>query len=161
MQFPVPQFIDIEDKIIGPFTLKQFGFIFGGGVLIAALFRILQLSVIFFFLAVPIALISIAFAFGQFNGKPLYNSIPIFMNFLTSPKRMVFHKDKASVDDLDIKAIMAAPISVAPQEQPIVEEPASKLHRLSMLLDQKAVQEIEIVNPNQTPNNNGQGQATN
>ena len=27
MQFPVPQFTDVEDKIIGPLTLKQFGII--------------------------------------------------------------------------------------------------------------------------------------
>ncbi len=34
MQFPVPQFTEVEDKIIGPLTLKQFGIIFGVGVII-------------------------------------------------------------------------------------------------------------------------------
>ena len=32
MQFPVPQFTDVEDKIIGPLTVKQFGILFGVGV---------------------------------------------------------------------------------------------------------------------------------
>ncbi|GAH87221.1 unnamed protein product, partial [marine sediment metagenome] len=27
MQFQVPQYIDIEDKVIGPFTIKQFLYI--------------------------------------------------------------------------------------------------------------------------------------
>ncbi|OHA85278.1 MAG: hypothetical protein A2408_03650 [Candidatus Yonathbacteria bacterium RIFOXYC1_FULL_52_10] len=31
MEFHVPQFIDIEDKIFGPFTWKQFLFMVGGG----------------------------------------------------------------------------------------------------------------------------------
>ena len=30
MQFQVPQFLDVEDKIIGPFTIKQFLYIAGG-----------------------------------------------------------------------------------------------------------------------------------
>ena len=30
MQFQVPQFIEIEDKIIGPFTGRQFAFLLGG-----------------------------------------------------------------------------------------------------------------------------------
>ena len=31
MQFKVPQFIDMEDKIVGPLTLKQFAYILGAG----------------------------------------------------------------------------------------------------------------------------------
>ena len=34
MQFPVPQFTDVEDRIIGPLTIKQFGIVFGAGVVI-------------------------------------------------------------------------------------------------------------------------------
>ncbi|MEI6494586.1 MAG: PrgI family protein [bacterium] len=30
MQFQVPQYIDVEDKIFGPFTFKQFIYLFGG-----------------------------------------------------------------------------------------------------------------------------------
>ena len=30
MQFQVPQFLDVEDKIIGPFTIKQFLYLAGG-----------------------------------------------------------------------------------------------------------------------------------
>ncbi|TSC61742.1 MAG: SsrA-binding protein, partial [Parcubacteria group bacterium Athens0416_74] len=30
MQFQVPQFIEVEDKIVGPLTFKQFVFIAGG-----------------------------------------------------------------------------------------------------------------------------------
>ena len=38
MQFQVPQFIEIEDKIFGPLTAKQFFYILGGGAIIFLLY---------------------------------------------------------------------------------------------------------------------------
>ena len=32
MQFQVPQFIETEDKIVGPFTLRQFIYVAGAGL---------------------------------------------------------------------------------------------------------------------------------
>ena len=32
MQFQVPQFIETEDKIVGPFTLRQFMYVAGAGL---------------------------------------------------------------------------------------------------------------------------------
>ena len=70
MRFQVPQFIDIEDKIFGPLTIKQFIYIAGGAGLSFILFRFLPLI-----LTIPLALIvigmSIALAFYQINNKPL------------------------------------------------------------------------------------------
>ena len=44
MQFNVPQFIDIEDKIIGPLTLKQFLFLVAGAGLLFVLWLFLNLG---------------------------------------------------------------------------------------------------------------------
>ena len=38
MRFEVPQFIEIEDKIFGPFTWKQFVYLAGGVGLAAVIF---------------------------------------------------------------------------------------------------------------------------
>ncbi|MFM2424198.1 MAG: hypothetical protein RLZZ70_589, partial [Candidatus Parcubacteria bacterium] len=38
MQFEVPQFIEIEDKIFGPLTWKQFLYVGGGLSMTAVLF---------------------------------------------------------------------------------------------------------------------------
>ena len=43
MQFKVPQFLDIEDKIFGPFTFKEFVYLAGGAGLCFVLYRLLGL----------------------------------------------------------------------------------------------------------------------
>ncbi len=148
MQFPVPQFIDVEDKIIGPFTLKQFGFVFAGGVIIALLFKVLQVSITFFLLAIPILLLTLFFSFGSFNGKKVYQSIPIFIKFLTAPKVMVFKKE-SDIDGLRVSMITAEQVQAMnkkTEQDNIVGEPVqTQLKRLSRLLDQKNAEETEIV----------------
>ena len=42
MQFQVPQFIETEDKIVGPLTLKQFGYIGGAATVVGLLFLVLN-----------------------------------------------------------------------------------------------------------------------
>ncbi|KKW10975.1 MAG: hypothetical protein UY50_C0023G0021 [Parcubacteria group bacterium GW2011_GWA2_49_9] len=69
MRFQVPQFINIEDKILGPFSIKQFVYIVGGIGMGYIAYNFLP-----FYLAVliiaPIAGLAAALAFYKPNGKP-------------------------------------------------------------------------------------------
>jgi hypothetical protein len=149
MQYPVPQFLDVEDKIIGPFGLKQFGFIFGGGLIVVAIFRIFQFGLVFFALGMPIGLLTLFLAFGNFNGKKVYEAIPIFIKFIGAPKAMVFQKER-NTDDLNIGPITMEQMQAINANQKIsnipVESAQSQLKRLSRLLDQKNQEEVEIIN---------------
>ena len=51
MQYPIPQFVEIEDQIIGPLTLKQFFFLLGGGIFLLIAWSFVDLS-LFIFLTV-------------------------------------------------------------------------------------------------------------
>ncbi|MCX6797248.1 MAG: PrgI family protein [Candidatus Doudnabacteria bacterium] len=94
MQFSVPQFTDVEDKIIGPLTIKQFGILFGAGVLVFLGFSAGGKNIVFgIFLLVIIGLPALGLAFVKINGRPLYNSFSYIFKFLTSPKLLVFHKE--------------------------------------------------------------------
>lgn len=70
-QFVVPQFIDVEDKIFGPITIRQFLILLVGGLLIFAAYRwgdfILFLVVLF-----VIGGLSIIFAFVKVNGQTFH-----------------------------------------------------------------------------------------
>lgn len=69
MQYQVPQFIEIEDKIFGPLTLKQFLYLAGGAGLCLAFFTLLPLYLAIFFMLPAIAL-ALALAFYKVNDRP-------------------------------------------------------------------------------------------
>ncbi len=70
MQYQVPQFIEIEDKIFGPLTLKQFLYLAGGGGICLILFTILPLFIVVI-LGIPVMAGAAALAFYEVNGRPL------------------------------------------------------------------------------------------
>jgi hypothetical protein len=71
MRFAVPQFIDVEDKIFGPLTLKQGIYLAGGGGVVAVLFTQFGFFMAFLFGA-PIAGLAIALAFLKVNNRPFF-----------------------------------------------------------------------------------------
>lgn len=70
MQFQVPQFIETEDKIIGPLTIKQFLYLAVAGLLVFLSFFILQ-TWLWLMVTVVFGTIALAMAFVQVNGRPM------------------------------------------------------------------------------------------
>lgn len=68
-QYQVPQFIEVEDKIFGPLTLKQFIYLAGGGGVCLIFFTLLPLWLTFL-LGTPVMVFSAALAFYTINGRP-------------------------------------------------------------------------------------------
>jgi len=93
VRFQLPQFIETETKIIGPFTLQQFLWI-AGGVALIFLFYTLIKGVLFFFLAIPVAVIFGALAFVKIDGVPLIVYASYGISYFTNPKKYVFKKDE-------------------------------------------------------------------
>jgi len=80
MRYQVPQFVDIEDKIVGPFTLKQF-FIYLGAVLLMIPMYVFSDLSLFITLAIPILGIAVMFAHMRVHGKSLFAVIANALNF--------------------------------------------------------------------------------
>lgn len=93
MRFQVPQFIDVEDKIFGPLTLKQFIYLAGGG----GLSFILYILVHSLFLSlVPIVLVmafSATLAFIKVNNKPFINVMESAFKYFVSKKLYIWKKE--------------------------------------------------------------------
>ncbi len=68
-RYQVPQFIEVEDKIFGPLTFKQFVYIAGGGGLCLVFFTLLPLYIAIIFM-IPVAAFALALAFYKVNGRP-------------------------------------------------------------------------------------------
>lgn len=82
MRYQVPQFVDIEDKIIGPFTLRQFLIYLGGVLICIPMFLLFDLA-LFITVAIPIMGTAVAFAHIRFYGKTFFaiimNAVRFFM----------------------------------------------------------------------------------
>jgi len=70
-KFIVPQFIDIESKIMGPITIRQFATIAIGGVMMFISYRLADFT-LFLFLAVVTLLLIVLIGFIKFNGLPFH-----------------------------------------------------------------------------------------
>ncbi len=96
MRYQVPQFIDVEDKIIGPFTIKEFMYIVGGGGLcfIAYTFLPLYVAIIAIGLIAPL---SIALAFYKINNKPFIDFLESAFLFYTKNNLYIWKKEKKQI----------------------------------------------------------------
>lgn len=70
-QFTVPQFIDVESKIIGPITTRQFLILLGAAILIAASYKLFDFT-LFLTVSIGVFLIAVAFSFVKINGRPFH-----------------------------------------------------------------------------------------
>jgi len=93
MKFQLPQFIETEVKLVGPFTLKQFLWIAAGSSLLFVLFIVTQ-GIWFFIMAIPIAAISVALAFVKIQGNPLINYLAYMLSYFVNPKRYLYQNQK-------------------------------------------------------------------
>lgn len=97
MRFQVPQFIEIEDKIFGPLTFKQFVYVAGGGGICALLFIFFP-KFIAFLGSIPVALFSLALAFYKINDKPFIFIVEAFFKYTVTNKLYIWKKiDKKPV----------------------------------------------------------------
>jgi PrgI family protein len=88
MQFEVPQFIEIEDKIFGPFTWRQFLYLGGGGGMAV----VLLLTLPFFIAIIPaflIGLFTAALAFYPVNNRPFSHFLEAMYNHYRRKRLLV------------------------------------------------------------------------
>jgi len=93
MRFEVPQFIEVEAKIFGPLTWKQFIYIAGGAGVIAVLY--LTTSFIWVVLiGVPFGILAVTLAFHKINNRPLSIFLESAVNYLMKSKLYLWKKSE-------------------------------------------------------------------
>ena len=93
MQFQVPQFIETEDKIVGPFTLRQFMYIAGAGLGSAILYFTVTT---WLWLILTIVLLggALGIAFVKVEGRPLSNIIFSAFGFYWKPQTYIWKSEE-------------------------------------------------------------------
>jgi len=134
MQFKVPQFLEIEDKIFGPFTFKEFVYLAGGAGLCYVLFKLLGL----FLGAIPILIVaglSAALTFYRPNGKPFINMLEAGMKYAMQDKLYIWKRRKSKTSAKEQKNIETAELKKETMDQGGVRLSGSKLRDLAWSLD--------------------------
>jgi len=136
-QYVVPQFIDVEDKIIGPITVRQFVLMIVGGLFLFLFYKIFIIPV---FIVCAIFIIGIVglFGFAKVNSHPFHVFLVGVLQTLRRPKRRIWNKElthlvsvsKDKKKDKKEKLQSAAPTVV---RKPVVGK--SRLAELSLLAD--------------------------
>lgn len=95
MQFKVPQFIDIEDKIFGPFTFKQFAYMAGAAGGLYMSFKLLPFP-INAVVGLSFAGFGAALAFYKYNDKPFINFVESFVKYHLHSRLYIWQKKKVA-----------------------------------------------------------------
>ena len=93
MQFQVPQFIEVEDKIIGQLTGKQFFYLLGAGAFLFLLRVFFEWWVVVI-LGAPVAGLAAAMAFLKVNGVPFIKIMNNAITYFFSNKLYLWKKSK-------------------------------------------------------------------
>jgi hypothetical protein len=133
MQYKVPQKIDLEDKIIGPLTLKQFIYLLGGGMIDYMILSVTQSSFGGWVLIILVSLIALAFAFVQVEEQPFSYLVTNFFTYILRPKLRLWDKRSKVVRTVEFKNKKEEKTTAPLMKKP--EEVKSSLEALSQVLD--------------------------
>jgi len=99
MQFQVPQFIEVEDKIFGPLTIRQFIYL-AGGVGLCAIFYLWLPFYLAILLMIPALGASLALSFWKINNKPFIEIVEAAVMYAINTKLYIWKKEPKKPEEL-------------------------------------------------------------
>lgn len=118
MHYSVPQFIEVEDKIIGPLTMRQFLWLLAGGGVIFILYFMLKFGA-WLFLAFLIGGVFIALAFVRIYNMPLYMFFVSFARFSLMPRIFIWQKkQEGPIKEIPERTAFETAMKAPPPQKP-------------------------------------------
>lgn len=133
-QFVVPQFIEVEDKIIGPITTRQFVILIVTGLFIFLSYQFSDFS-LFIVLTVIWAIIGGSLAFWRVNGRPFHFFLLNLIQTFRRPRLRIWNKH-LTLDEVRGYMKAARPSLSAPPAVVVRTSPSSsRLSDLALVVD--------------------------
>lgn len=123
MNFNVPQFIDVEDKIAFQLTAKQLGWFALGGIVLFIVWQFTDGGALFFVVAIFVGILATLFAFLKPSGMTLFGFIVGGIMYLFKPKVMVWQRKIFKVRKVTKR------------------KPEEKQHKINRFMKEKALKE--------------------
>ncbi len=129
MNFQVPQFIEVEDKIFGPLTFKQFVYLAGGAGAVFMAYALLPIY-LSIWIMIPLAILALALAFYKVNNRPFVQILESAFRYTLTAKLYLWKKQPKGVEPAAITLGLEKPVEIPKLSQ-------SKLRDLAWSLDVK------------------------
>ncbi|HEY0964406.1 MAG TPA: PrgI family protein [Candidatus Paceibacterota bacterium] len=138
MQFEVPQFIEVEDKIFGPLTWRQFLYL-GGGLGMAVVIFLVLPFIFFVIFGIPLALLAGALAFYPVNNRPFSFFLEAIVNYF-SGQRLYLWRRREDIVYKNTERTPYAPAPTAPTPTVTATPPSKNIASLARRLELQAIQ---------------------
>jgi hypothetical protein len=130
-RFVVPQFIDVENKIIGPITVRQFLILLASFLIVAVAYRLLFFNA-FLVVAVLILIFAAVLAFARINGAPFHFFLLNFIQTLAKPRLRVWN-NRYQINASSVKTLVVD----TGADVPVKRYQQSRLAELALIIDTK------------------------
>lgn len=132
MQFEVPQFIEIEDKIFGPFTWRQFLYL-GGGVGMGVVLFLTTPFIVFLIIGLPLAVLAGALSFYPVNNRPFSFFLEALIGYFRGQKLYLWKRKSQNIHKQSFTPSQMPPQSASlPQPQHNQKNLTSLARRLEL-----------------------------
>lgn len=131
-QFVVPQFLDVEDKILGPITARQFVILIVDFIILTILYKLLLFG---YFIGVGLFILGagLVLAFIRVNGHPFHYFLLNIIQTFRRPKIRIWNK---ALLPGDIKEILRVEVAAPPIPKPVKEKlGATRISELTLVLN--------------------------
>lgn len=145
-KYIVPQFIDVEDKIIGPITVRQFVLLLAGVLVLFLLWQFTSLVVLIFAGIIDMGIFGVL-AFAKINGRPIHYFLLNFIQTMMRPRVRIWNREAYISQIREVKS------GVKEKPKPIIrKEPltGSRLSDLSLIVNTGGVYSGDEQLPAQT-----------
>ena len=109
--FQVPQFIEVESKILGPLSLRQF-LIIGGVFIFGALLYFVMQKIYWIMLMVFLVSVASGLTFVKINGQPLIKFSAHIFSYFWQPRYYIWKKEEAKIQTPRIEILKLRPLAL-------------------------------------------------
>lgn len=137
MRFQVPQFVDIEDKIIGPFTLKQFLLYVVAAMLLVPVYIYSDLS-LFITIGLPVLGVAAVFAHLKIYGRSFSQVTFSALSYASKGQLYVWRRNKdkpLKIVDEDWELLRAQAPNLSVRKHTNQPQDASSLNSIAQSLE--------------------------
>ncbi len=140
MRFTIPQFIEYEARIVGPFTFRQFIFVgIAGAICFVLYFSLGKTNFLLFLLLTTILMLgALALAFVKISGRGLPTILANFLRFSFAPKIYIWRKKETPLTIFK-RSAESSPIKATEEEEelPLKIAEKSQLKKLRTEIETK------------------------